>query len=96
MIDPFWQISHRLYQKRHNIIARFFELISMTVSSHAVSAKIEVGDKSMFYHHALGCVVLDTTKIGKNVKIFQNVTIGNTFSDTRNIRGGTARLEMTA
>lgn len=53
----------------------------MTVSSHAVSAKIVVGEGTTFYHHGLGCVVLDTTHIGSNCKIFQNVTIGNAFSD---------------
>ena len=82
MIDPFWEMSRYLYRKKYDVIARLFEVLSMMVSSHAISAKIEVGDGTIFYHHGLGRVVLETTHIGKNVKVFPNVTIGNTFSDT--------------
>ncbi len=88
MIDPFWKISNKLYKKQKNRIARLFEVISMIVSSHAVSAKTDVGPDTIFYHHALGCVVLGTTKIGSGCKIFQNVTIGHSFSKTRENTGG--------
>lgn len=52
----------------------------MTISSHSVSAQIEIGEESRFWHHGLGCVTLQTVYIGKNCVIFQNVTFGNTWS----------------
>lgn len=88
MIDPFWNLAHRLYRHKLKWPARFFELISMTISSHAVSAQIEIGDGSRFYHHGLGCVALQTLHIGKNCTIFQNVTFGNAFSNNNKFAGG--------
>lgn len=81
MIDPFWRFAHKLYKKKLRRLARVFELLSMTLSSHAVSAQIEIGKGSRFWHHGLGCVVLETVQIGKNCRIFQNVTFGSTMSD---------------
>lgn len=101
MIDPFWKQAHRLYQRRFPHAARLFEIISMSVSSHAVSAQISVGEGTRFYHHALGCVALQTVHIGKNCMIFQNVTFGNRYSpnDRKSATrggGGTALLGITA
>lgn len=81
MINPFWNLAHKLYRKGFRRLARFFEVLSMTISNHAVSAQIEIGDGSRFWHHGLGCVALQTVHIGKNGVIFQNVTFGNTLSD---------------
>lgn len=90
MIDSFWNLAHKLYRKGFRRLARFFEVLSMTISSHAVSAQIEIGDGSRFWHHGLGCVALQTVHIGKNCVIFQNVTFGNTLSDrpSQQNRGG--------
>lgn len=81
MIDPFWNLAHKLYRLKLKWPGRFFELISMSISSHAVSAQIEIGKGSRFFHHGLGCVALQTLHIGKNCTIFQNVTFGNPFSN---------------
>ena len=82
-MDFFWKIAHKLYKiKCLKRIARPFELMSMIISSHAISAQIEIGNGSKFWHHGLGCTILQNTKIGCNCKIFQNVTIGNSFSRT--------------
>lgn len=83
MIDPFWRLAHSLYKKGFRKSARLFELLSMIICSHAVSARIEIGEGTKFYHHTLGCVVLETVHIGKNCKIFQNVTFGNVLSERR-------------
>lgn len=97
MIDPFWNFAHKLYKRGLHRLARFFEILSMAISSHAVSAQIEIGEGSRFWHHGLGCVVLETVHIGKNCKIFQNVTFGNAISGkpSQNSRGGgTAQLAI--
>ena len=69
MIDPFWNLAHKLYKKEFRRLGRFFEILSMTISSHAVSAQIEIGEGSRFWHHGLGCVALQTVHIGKNCVI---------------------------
>lgn len=99
MIDLFWKIAHKLYKNGLSHLARFFELISMTISSHAVSAQIEIGKGSRFWHHGLECVALQTVHIGNDCLIFQNVTFGNTLSQKNppeKMGGGIAKLETTA
>ena len=98
MIDPFWNLAHKLYQKGFRRLARLFEVLSMTISGHAVSAQIEIGEGSRFWHHGLVCVALQTVHIGKNCMIFQNVIFGNARSGkTSPINGGgTAQLVITA
>lgn len=88
MIDPFWSLANKLYKIKFNIFARIFEVLSMIISSHAVSAQIEIGEGTLFFHHGLGCVALQTVRIGKNCRIFQNVTFGNSFSSKPSRRGG--------
>ena len=94
MIDPFWNLAHKLYQLNLRLPARFFELISMMISSHAVSAQITIGKGSKFWHHGLGSVVLQSTHIGDNCIIFQNVTIGKSFSARTEVqnRGGICNI----
>lgn len=88
MIDPFWDVAHACYCRRYRKLARMFEVISMMLSSHAVSAEIEIGDGSKFWHHGLGCVAWAGVHIGNNCKIFQNVTFGNKFGMQIENRGG--------
>ena len=88
MIDPFGDAAHACYCRRYRRLARMFEVISMMLSSHAVSAEIEIGDGSKFWHHGLGCVAWSGVHIGNNCKIFQNVTFGNKFGIQIENRGG--------
>lgn len=81
-MDIFWNISHKMYKIGNGggILARFFEIISMSICSHAISAQISVGNGTIFYHHGVGTVVHQDVIIGENCKIFQNVTIGAKIS----------------
>lgn len=67
--------------------ARVFEILSFVIGSHAISAQAEVGDGTRFFHHGCGIVIHHKTVIGKNCKIFQNVTIGQKWSPTDKIDG---------
>lgn len=88
-MDPFWRMAHKLYERKHfRKLARFLECLSMMISSHAISAQIEIGQGSKFYHHGLGCVCLETTKIGCDTVIFQNVTFGATWHGVKSVSGG--------
>ena len=40
----------------------------------------KLGGGTVFYHHGVGCVVHELCTIGKNCKIFGNVTIGCKWS----------------
>ena len=82
-MDFVWRIAYKLYHSgKHSKLARFFEVISFVISSHAVSAQITLGNNSKFYHHGLGCTALQTVQIGESCIIFQNVTFGNAIIDT--------------
>ena len=43
--------------------------------------KIRIGDGSVFMHSGKGCIIHENTTIGKNVRIFQNITIGCKWSN---------------
>lgn len=46
------------------------------VCANGISAQAEIGEGTVFYHHGVGCVVHQNCKIGRNCKIFGNVTLG--------------------
>lgn len=88
-MDFFWWLAHKMYRhKRTRKLARLCELLSFIVSSHAVSARINLGKGSKFYHHGLGCVSIQTVEIGNNTVIFQNVTLGAKWNGVGCVAGG--------
>lgn len=78
-MNIFWRVAHKLYGIRGEggVLPRCFELSSMIIYGNAISAKVSIGQNTIFHHHGLGCVVHDNTVIGNNCHIFQNVTIGS-------------------
>lgn len=73
-----WRIAH-LLKLRGGVwkrLGHIFELINFVIYSNHISANIQIGKKTRFEHHGLGCVVHENAIIGENCKIFQNVTIG--------------------
>lgn len=79
-MDIFWKCAHFLYKRGGNYLGRLFELISFAISSNAISAQAEIGEGTVFFHHGLGTVVHEKTVIGKECRVFQNVTIGQKHS----------------
>lgn len=59
----------------------------MSLCSHAISAQATVGEGTIFFHHGLGIVIHEDTVIGRNCKVFQNVTIGEKHSPRENEHG---------
>lgn len=59
----------------------------MSLCSHAISAQAVVGEGTVFFHHGLGIVIHEDAVIGKNCKVFQNVTIGEKHSTRENEHG---------
>ena len=51
------------------------------VCANGISAYADIGRGTQFFHRGLGCVIHPRAIIGKDCKIFQNVTIGSKWSD---------------
>jgi len=55
--------------------------LNYLICSNAISAKVEIGIGTKFWHKGLGCVVHFNVQIGNNCKIFPNVMIGDICPD---------------
>ena len=61
-------------------IASVVELIKHLICACSVSIDAEIGNRTIFYHRGIGCVVHPKAVIGEDCKIFQGVTIGSKWS----------------
>lgn len=61
-------------------ISRVLELVNHLICACSVSIDAEIGNRTVFYHRGIGCVVHPKTIIGEDCKIFQGVTIGSKWS----------------
>jgi len=75
MAISIYRLAHELYKLNIPIIPRIF-----TERAHQITGiDIHPGatiDSPFFIDHGTGIVIGETTKIGKNVKIYQGVTLG--------------------
>jgi serine O-acetyltransferase len=71
------RIAHFLYWLRIPVIPRFISQISRLLTQIEIhpGAKIE---KGFFIDHGAGVVIGETSEIGKNVTLYQGVTLGGT------------------
>lgn len=56
-------------------VARVVELVNHVICSCSVSIDAEIGERTVFFHRGIGCVVHPNAKIGSDCKIFQGVTL---------------------
>ena len=61
-------------------ISRVLELVNHLICACSVSIDAEIGNRTVFYHRGIGCVVHPKTVRGEDCKIFQGVTIGSKWS----------------
>lgn len=82
-MNRLWRIGNRLANRGGGlrIISRIIELLNHIFCSCSVSIQAEIGEKTIFYHRGIGCVVHPKAVIGENCKIFQGVTIGSKWSN---------------
>lgn len=82
-MNPLWKISHK-FSKRGDIISKglskVFWILSCVIFANSIAAGTEIGEGTVFFHHAIGCVTHTHVKIGRNCKIFANVTMGAKWS----------------
>ncbi len=70
-----YRFAHELYLLRVPIIPRIFTEYAHEITGIDIHPGAEIGSH-FFIDHGTGIVIGETTKIGKNVKIYQGVTLG--------------------
>jgi serine O-acetyltransferase len=85
------RIAHELYKKGVPLIPRMMNEIAHSQTGIDIHPGAEIGE-GFFIDHGTGVVIGETTQIGKNVKLYQGVTLGAfSFSTDENgniIKGG--------
>ncbi len=85
------RIAHELYKKQVPLIPRMMNEIAHSQTGIDIHPGAEIGE-GFFIDHGTGVVIGETTRIGKNVKIYQGVTLGALSFATDNegniIKGG--------
>lgn len=83
---PLWtiityRIMHPLEKLGLPIIPRFIMTISKIITGIEIHPRAEIGER-FFIDHGVGVVIGETTKIGNDCTLFQNVTLGGTGKHT--------------
>ncbi|MGZ5133619.1 MAG: serine O-acetyltransferase EpsC, partial [Flavitalea sp.] len=70
-----YRLSHQLWKQGVNVLPRLFTEYAHGKTGIDIHPGAEIGEY-FFIDHGTGIVIGETTVIGKNVKIYQGVTIG--------------------
>lgn len=73
--------AHKLYLKKHYFLARWISQNALKRTGIEIHPGAKIG-KGLFIDHGSGVVIGETTEIGDNCTIYQNVTLGGTGKDT--------------
>lgn len=80
-MNKLWRIGNHLSKMGWvpRKISRILELINHLICACSVSIDAEIGNRTIFYHRGIGCVVHPKAVIGEDCKIFQGEAprIGN-------------------
>lgn len=72
--------AHRVYQKGHFFIARLISARTKKKTGIDIHPGAQIGE-GFFIDHGTGVVIGETCVIGKNVTLYQGVTLGGTGKD---------------
>ena len=70
-----YRLAHQLYQLRVTMLARIISEIAHSQTGIDIHPGAEI-DEGFFIDHGTGVVIGETTRIGKNVRLYQAVTLG--------------------
>lgn len=70
-----YRLSHELWQQGVNVLPRLFTEHAHSKTGVDIHPGAQIGEY-FFIDHGTGIVIGETTVIGKNVKVYQGVTIG--------------------
>ena len=73
--------AHKYYLKGHYFIARWISQRALRRTGIEIHPGAKIG-KGLFIDHGSGVVIGETTEIGDNCTIYQNVTLGGTGKET--------------
>lgn len=71
----FHRAAHRLYKKGWILLPRLISQFSRFVTGIEIHPGVKIGE-GLFIDHGTGVVIGETTIIGKNVRLYQGVTLG--------------------
>jgi serine O-acetyltransferase len=71
------RVAHRLYCARFYLLARFISNINRFFTGVDIHPGACIG-RRFFIDHGMGVVIGETTEIGDDVLVYQNVTLGGT------------------
>ncbi|MCL6614044.1 MAG: serine O-acetyltransferase [Firmicutes bacterium] len=71
------RVAHWFYHRRLYTIARLISQIARHFTGIEIHPGAEIGD-GLFIDHGMGVVIGETTEIGRNVTLYQGVTLGGT------------------
>ena len=86
----FHRVANFFATAKFHMIARIISQFSRFLTGIEIHPKAEIG-KNLFIDHGMGVVIGETSKIGDNVTIYHNVTLGGispsiNSNDQRNIK----------
>lgn len=70
-----YRIAHKLYLMKVDVLPRFFTELAHQTTGIDIHPGATIGEY-FFIDHGTGVVIGETTTIGKNVKLYQHVTLG--------------------
>lgn len=76
-----YRLAHRLYKWHLHLVARIISYITRIVTGIEIHPAAHIG-KRFFIDHGEGVVIGETTIIGDDVLIYQQVTLGGTGKDS--------------
>ena len=71
----FYRIANRFYKKNFRFLARFISAMGQFLTNVDIHPGATIG-RRVFIDHAMGVVIGETTEIGNDVLIYQQVTLG--------------------
>lgn len=71
------RLAHKLYLRRLNLIARLMSQLGRALTGIEIHPGARIG-RRFFIDHGMGVVIGETTEIGDDVLLYQNVTLGGT------------------
>ena len=71
------RISHYLYERHYFVLARLVSHVARFLTGIEIHPGATIG-KGFFIDHGMGTVIGETTEIGRNVTVYQGVTLGGT------------------
>lgn len=75
-----YRMAHWFYERGHFFIARWISQRSLHKTGIEIHPGAKIG-KGLFIDHGSGVVIGETTEIGDNCTLYQNVTLGGTGKD---------------